>query len=77
MGHHETHGKVENLKGRVKEAAGIVTGDSKLEREGARQRVTGKVEEKLGKAASEVSEAVEEIGKAIKKSDSERESDSP
>jgi len=67
MGHQETHGKVENLKGRAKEAAGIVTGDSKLEREGARQRVEGKVEENLGKARRKVGEVVDEIAKAIKK----------
>lgn len=67
MGHQETHGHEKNLKGRAKEAAGIITGDRKLEREGARQRVGGAVEENLGKARRKVGEAVDEVAKAIKK----------
>lgn len=67
MGHQETHGKVEKLKGRAKEAAGIITGNSKLEREGARQRVEGAAEESIGKARRKVGEVVDEIAEAIKK----------
>jgi len=63
----ETRGKVENLKGRVKEAAGVVTGDRALEQAGAKQRADGAVQENLGKARRKVGELVEEVGKAIKK----------
>lgn len=44
----ELKGKAENLKGRVKEAAGTVTGNKKLEAEGAVERVKGAAQEKVG-----------------------------
>jgi len=63
----ETRGKVTNLKGRVKEAAGIITGDRTLEREGSRQRVEGTAQESLGKASRKVGEVLDGVSKAIKK----------
>jgi uncharacterized protein YjbJ (UPF0337 family) len=63
----EAHGKQEKLKGRVKEAAGIITGDSTLERKGARQRAEGAVEESVGKARRKVGEFVDGVAKAVKK----------
>jgi len=63
----ETRGKVKKLKGRGKEAVGIIMGDSKLEKEGAQQRAEGSAQESLGKARRKVGELVEEIGAAIKK----------
>jgi uncharacterized protein YjbJ (UPF0337 family) len=63
----EAHGKREKLKGRVREAAGIITGDSALERKGARQRTKGAVEETVGKARRKVGEFVAGAGKAIEK----------
>jgi uncharacterized protein YjbJ (UPF0337 family) len=44
----QARGKLENLKGKVKEVAGIVTGQRKLEAEGKDQKLAGKVREKLG-----------------------------
>jgi uncharacterized protein YjbJ (UPF0337 family) len=44
----QARGKFENLKGKIKEAAGIITGKRKLEDEGKGQKVTGKAREKLG-----------------------------
>jgi uncharacterized protein YjbJ (UPF0337 family) len=44
----EAKGKFENLKGKIKEVAGIVTGQKKLEDEGKDQQLTGKAREKLG-----------------------------
>jgi uncharacterized protein YjbJ (UPF0337 family) len=44
----QARGKFENLKGKIKEAAGIVTGQSKLEAEGKDQKYAGKAREKLG-----------------------------
>jgi uncharacterized protein YjbJ (UPF0337 family) len=46
----EAKGKFENLKGKIKEAAGSITGKEKLEAEGKAQQVAGKVQEKLGQA---------------------------
>lgn len=63
----ETHGKAEKLKGRAKEAAGIVTGNKELEKEGSRQRTHGTVQEGLGKVRREVGEALESIAESIKK----------
>ena len=36
-------GKTDELKGRVKQAAGVVLDDEKLEREGKAEKVVGKV----------------------------------
>jgi uncharacterized protein YjbJ (UPF0337 family) len=44
----ELAGKVHEVKGAVKEEAGHVTGHSKLEAEGAGERVAGKVQKKIG-----------------------------
>jgi uncharacterized protein YjbJ (UPF0337 family) len=41
-------GSAEQLKGKVKEAVGKVTGDSKLESEGKANQVAGKVQNAIG-----------------------------
>jgi uncharacterized protein YjbJ (UPF0337 family) len=41
-------GSVEQAKGKVKEVAGKVTGDSKLEGEGKADQVAGKVQNTIG-----------------------------
>lgn len=46
----EMKGKLENLKGRAKQAAGAVTADKGMEAEGAAERIKGSVKEKLGEA---------------------------
>jgi len=51
----EVKGKFDNLKGRVKEAAGAVTGDKKLEAEGAVERVKGAAQKKVGEIERKVS----------------------
>ena len=66
MNQDETHGKVENLKGRVKEAAGVLTGNRALEQEGANQRADGAVQEGVGKARRKVGDFVEDVGKSLK-----------
>lgn len=52
-------GKVQELKGRVKEAAGALTGDAKLKREGKVDQAVGKVKQKTEKVIDKVKEAVE------------------
>jgi uncharacterized protein YjbJ (UPF0337 family) len=44
----QAKGKFENLKGKIKEVAGNLTGQEKLEAEGKDQQVAGKVQEKVG-----------------------------
>jgi uncharacterized protein YjbJ (UPF0337 family) len=40
-------GKTEELKGRVKEAAGALTGDQKLKQEGKTDQTVGKIKQKV------------------------------
>ena len=62
----EMDGKVKKVTGQVKEAAGILTGNEKLEQKGAAERAEGAVEESLGKARRKVGELVDAVAKAIK-----------
>ncbi len=50
--------KGDELKGRVKEAAGDLTGDDDLQREGKVDQAAGTVKEKVGDAADKVKETV-------------------
>jgi uncharacterized protein YjbJ (UPF0337 family) len=49
---------IDDAKGRLKEAAGDVTGDEDLKREGQVDRAEGAVKEKVGDAADTVKDAV-------------------
>ena len=49
--------KQDDIKGRVKEAAGAITGDDKLKREGRKDQAAGKVKEKVEKVVDKVKDA--------------------
>jgi len=51
-------GKVDEGKGRVKEAAGSLTGDDSLKNEGKVDRASGSVKDKVGDAADKVKDVV-------------------
>jgi len=51
-------GKSDELKGRVKEAAGALSGDAKLKREGKTDQAVGKVKQKLDKVIDKVKAAI-------------------
>ena len=51
-------GKSEELKGRVKEAAGALTGDSKLKQEGKVDQAVGKIKQNVEKVIDKVTHAV-------------------
>jgi uncharacterized protein YjbJ (UPF0337 family) len=51
-------GKTEELKGRVKEAVGSLTGDAKLKREGQLDQTVGRVKQTAEKAIDKVKNAV-------------------
>ena len=53
-----SNGKTDELKGRTKEAAGALTGDDGLKREGKVDRASGTVKEKVGEAADKVKDTV-------------------
>jgi uncharacterized protein YjbJ (UPF0337 family) len=50
--------KMDDLKGRAKEAAGDLTNDDDLKREGKIDQATSKVKEKVGDVADKVKDAV-------------------
>ena len=53
-----TSGKSDEAKGRVKEAAGVLTDDDKLKREGKADQVAGKVKQKVQKVVDKVKDAL-------------------
>jgi len=50
--------KMDQAKGRIKEAAGDLTGDKDLEREGKVDRGAGTIKEKAGEAVDKVKDAL-------------------
>lgn len=46
---HSVEGKTDNLKGRVKDAVGGLTGDSSLQAEGKIDQLKGKAKDAIGK----------------------------
>ena len=53
-------GSVDQAKGKIKEVAGKMTGDAKLETEGKAQQVAGKMRNTIGGIKDSVKEAVED-----------------
>jgi uncharacterized protein YjbJ (UPF0337 family) len=51
-------GKVDDAKGRIKEAAGDLTNDQSLKNEGKVDRATGTLKHRLGDAADKVKDIV-------------------
>jgi uncharacterized protein YjbJ (UPF0337 family) len=51
-------GKSNKMKGRVKEAAGALTGDSKLKREGKADQAAGKIKQKVEKVIDKVKDVL-------------------
>jgi uncharacterized protein YjbJ (UPF0337 family) len=51
-------GKLDQAKGRIKEAAGVLRGDDRLKREGKRDQMVGKVKETADKAVDTVKDAL-------------------
>jgi uncharacterized protein YjbJ (UPF0337 family) len=54
MNKDELSGKVANIKGRAKEAAGALSGSKKTQAEGLAERFEGAVREKIGKIKGDV-----------------------
>jgi uncharacterized protein YjbJ (UPF0337 family) len=55
-------GTTDKAKGRLKEAAGALTGDNKLRQEGKLDQATGKVKDAAEKVANKVRDAVKGRG---------------
>jgi uncharacterized protein YjbJ (UPF0337 family) len=54
-------GKTDVVKGRVKEAAGALTGNDKLREEGKTDQAVGKAKQAVQKAADTVKKAVKKV----------------
>jgi uncharacterized protein YjbJ (UPF0337 family) len=52
-------GKTDKIKGRVKEAAGAITGDDKLRREGKIDQAVGKTKEAVEKVVDKTKKLIE------------------
>jgi len=63
----KTEGKVDEGKGRVKEAAGSLTGDDSLKNEGKADQAGGKAKQKVGEAADKVGDVVGGAAEKVKK----------
>jgi uncharacterized protein YjbJ (UPF0337 family) len=61
----EAQGKLTNLKGRVKEAAGVLSGNKELESEGSRERASGALQESLGTARRKVGRLIADVAKKV------------
>ena len=54
-------GKTDVVKGRIKEAAGALTGNDKLREEGKTDQAVGKVKQAVAKAVDKVKKAVKKV----------------
>jgi uncharacterized protein YjbJ (UPF0337 family) len=60
-------GKSDDLKGRAKEAAGDLTGDKDLQREGKTDQAKGSIKDKVTDAKNWVEDKVDEVTDRAKK----------
>jgi uncharacterized protein YjbJ (UPF0337 family) len=67
MNKDELDGKMREVKGKVKQAAGDLTDDERLHQEGLNDEASGEAQEAFGKARRKVGEAIEDIGEKIKR----------
>ena len=54
---------IDKLTGRVKKAAGDLTGDPSLRREGTKEEVKGEKKEELNRAEQRVEDKAQQVGK--------------
>ena len=67
MNRDEIEGKARDLKGRVKRASGVLTGNRRLESEGADDQDIGRTQSGVGRARRKLGQAVERLGEKIKR----------
>jgi len=64
---HERDGKIDQAKGRAKQAVGDLTGNEKMKAEGELDEAGGKVEEAVGNVQRKTVAAVEKMRDAVKR----------
>lgn len=62
----DTKGKVDEGKGRAKQAAGDLTGDEDLQREGKVDKAAGKTRQTVSDAGGKVGEGVSKVADSVK-----------
>ncbi len=67
MNKDELDGKVDQLKGKVKQATGDLTDNDRLHDEGVADEAAGDVQEGFGRGRRKVGEAVEDLGERLKR----------
>ncbi len=67
MNRDELDGKADQIKGKVKKAAGDLTDNDRLHDEGAADEAAGEVQEGFGRARRKVGDAIEDLGDKIKR----------
>ena len=67
MNRDELDGKMDEVKGRVKQGLGDLTDDQELHDEGVADEASGKVQGGIGQARRKVGEAIEKLGENVKK----------
>jgi uncharacterized protein YjbJ (UPF0337 family) len=67
MNRDELNGKGEQLKGKVKQAAGDLTDNERLHDEGVADEAAGNVQEGFGRGRRKLGEAIEDLGDKLKK----------
>jgi uncharacterized protein YjbJ (UPF0337 family) len=58
-------GKMDQIKGRIKEAAGVLADDDNLKSEGKMDQVAGKVKEKVERVKGKLEQAVDTMKAAL------------
>ena len=67
MNRDELDGKTEQLKGKLKQAAGDLTDNDSLHDEGVADEAAGNVQEGFGRGRRKVGEAIEDLGDKLKR----------
>ena len=67
MNKDELDGRADQIKGKLKQAAGDLTDDERLHDEGVADEASGDVQEGVGRARRKVGEAVEDLGNKLKR----------
>jgi len=60
-------GKMDDIKGRVKEAAGDLTDDERLRQEGQQDRTAGAVKDKIDEGRDRLHDKVDQVRDAVRK----------
>jgi uncharacterized protein YjbJ (UPF0337 family) len=66
MNKDELDGKIDRLKGNIKEAVGDATDDEQLRDEGIADQAAGNIQEGFGKARRKVGDAIHDVAHKIK-----------